>query len=172
MRWGITDVLRGLLTKMALFGAVLVGILILARLLMRASTRLLPWVLGAAMGKNELPRIRLTRALRVAISDTGQGYHHQFDMHVDIVLARSSDTSSVISKLSTILPIMLKATKEVIERANADVSTEEMAYVLSRSACRCEKRIRRVELRDVAYAIIHPTTGAVMFTQNLPVAAT
>ncbi len=167
-RWGIIDVLREMVTKMLLFGATLVGILALARFIMR-TIRMRPWLLGAAMGKSTLPRIRLTRTLRVSVNDLGQGYQHQFDMHIDIVLGRPVDTHPVIGKLSTILPIMLKSTRDVIERANTDVKTDEIAYVLSRSARTCDKRIRRVEVRDVAYAIVHPTTGDVMFTQNLPV---
>lgn len=169
IRWGIIDTLRGMLTKILLLGGALVGVLFLARFLMR-TIRMRPWLLGASMGKSTLPRIRLTRALRVSVNDIGQGYQHQFDMHIDIVLGQVADTNPVIGKLSTILPVMLRSTRDVIERANADVKTDEMAYALSRSARTCDKRIRRVELRDVAYAIVHPTTGDVMFTQNLPVA--
>lgn len=168
VRWGIIDVLRGMLGQLLIIGGIFVGVLFIARLVCR-SVGLLPLLFSRAMGRPSLQRIRLTRPLRVSAKDAGRGYLHQFDVHVDFVLRQGADTRSVIGNLSVIVPAVLKTTKDVVERLNAEISTPDIAKVMSRSAQKCDKRIRSVELRDVAYAIVNPETGDVMFTQNLPV---
>lgn len=116
-----------------------------------------------------MPRIRLTRALRIAVQDPAHGHHHQFDMEVDLVLRRSADTNSVIGQLSAIVPAMLGSASEAVDNAIGSVNAEDMARALSRSARKRDKRIRSVELRDLAYTMVDPESGAVLFTQNLPV---
>lgn len=168
MKWGIADVLWKILGKALILALVLVVGLYAARALIRMA-RIMPWLFHKAARAPEAPRIRLTRPLRVAVRDTAQGCHHQFDMEVDLVLRRSADTNSVIGQLSAIVPAMLGSASEVIDKARGCVSAKDMAHALTRSARKRDKRVRSVELRDLAYAMIDPKSGAVLFTQNLPV---
>ncbi len=169
MRWGLDEALRSLLGQILMIGGVLLGTLVALRLIKR-TIRLLPWVLDRAMAKPVLPRLHLTRPLRVTVRDSSKAYQHQFDMHVDFVLVKGADFGAIISKLSTVCPIMLRAARDVIDHSDASVSTEEIGDALTRSARKYDKRIHHIELREVAYAMIGPK-GDVMFTQNLPVAA-
>ncbi len=169
MRWGLDEALRSLLGHVLMIVGGLIVLLVALRLIKR-SIRLLPWMLGRAMAKTVLPRLHLTRPLRVTVRDSSKAYQHQFDMQVDFVLVRGADFGAIISKLSTVCPTMLRAARDVINHSEASVSTEEIGDALTRSARKCDKRIHHIELREVAYAMIGPK-GNVMFTQNLPVAA-
>lgn len=171
IRWGITELLREVLAKVVLVGIALLILLIVARTLLKLA-RFLPWALGSAKSQAAAPRIRLTRALSVSVIDSHSKYNHQFDMHVDLVLKAVGDTHLIIGQLSVILPAMLRSAQDVVRNADADVNTGEMARFLTHAARKCDKRIRRVELRDVAYTMIDPKTGNVMFSQILPVTGT
>ena len=89
-------------------------------------------------------------------------------MNLDLVLGSASDTGPVISELSRIASSLLKAGRRVIHQSSDDVKASQMAKALTRASRKSDKRIRRVELRDLAYTMIVRSTGEAVFRQFLP----
>lgn len=167
VHWGFKEALASVLLKVFMVGGVLIGALIILRQLPKLAM-LLPWAGATGPARTEEPRIRLTRPLRVGVNSHDALYLHQFDMNIDIVLRLASDTGSVISGLSQIAAAMLQASSAVIDHANGNVKASTMKKQLTRAARKADKRIRRVELRDLGYVMIERASGEAVFQQYLP----